>query len=179
MPRVVTVVVVVVVALAVSAGLALFAIVPKYKRLNALGERSALLDHALAEREQLLDTIQAQEDILNEQVNERLLQFLPKTGNLPQLMALLYDIGVREGVGISEIGFEESSALSSPVMASGAVAGLVVSLEINGSYESLRSFFGALEQSIRLIDAENFKLAPHETGVVMQASGKLTTYYRK
>ena len=161
-------------------GLRLVGVVAQWRQLE---ERLGLLDAAIYERETLLtkaDEITAattgREDV------RRLGALFPRDQELPTLIALVGGLASARGVILEEITFPQTESGSVTFAAAQPRAAPYQTFKINltasASYQSLKSFLGALDGAPRLIDTRRFSIVPEERGGLVKFQALLNAYYQ-
>lgn len=127
-----------------------------------LGVAQAKLDETIKLKEGLPEMSRKYDDLISEA--DRISQAVPKNERLPDLLVLLEALSSQNGLILEGITFDssangsiEASLLGVPSVVDDGNSGsdakiLDVDLSLNGSQNSLKSFLGAVEQSLRIMD---------------------------
>lgn len=99
---------------------------------------------------------------------------LPTNPGLPQLWAMVENIGTASGVSINSVGSTATSDAEAP--AGSAVQQLPITISAQGSYAAIQSFLSNIELSTRPLRVTNVALSG--TNNSMQATLTVTTYYQ-
>lgn len=99
---------------------------------------------------------------------------LPTKPSLPQLWAMMENIGNSSGVGISPVSSASPSDAEAP--AGGGVQQLPITVSAQGSYTAIQSFLANMELSSRPLRVTNVAISG--TNNQIQATMTVTTYYQ-
>lgn len=158
-------------------------VLPRAGDWRAIRERIVQVEAAVEERENLLRAAEAIEAnfslILKNQ--ERVKTLLPSREDPAGSLSMLSGIAAAHGVILEEVGFlkEDKAVAASPEAPPEAFRAFSLSIRASGGYQALRSFLGALAESLRLVDIRTIALAPQESGSdLLSMKAELTTYYK-
>lgn len=158
---------------------------PKLKDRGAIRTRITQVEAAVKEREELLQAAEALEVDLSGTIKnqERITTFLPSQKDTAGSLSMLSNIAAAHGVMLDEIRFlseeKTGSVPSAAEPAAEAFRTFPLSIRVNGSYQALHSFLGALTESLRLTDVRSMTLAPQESGSdILTMEAELVTYYK-
>lgn len=99
---------------------------------------------------------------------------LPTKPGLPELWAMLENIGTNSGVSTSAVGSTQTSDNEAP--AGAPVQQLPVTVTVQGSYAAIQTYLQNIELSARPLRVTNVTLSG--TNNVIQANLTITTYYQ-
>ncbi len=174
--HVVAAVVVCVVILGFSA---LVVIVPKVNELREVGlagreTRQATLENLNAEL-RALTTAQARFNQISQEQFALLEAALPKEKDIPQLIVDIPAFINLQGFGVGQIDTSETTFVPRVADASSTIRRVDVTVTVAGieTYEKLKSFLVAVEDSLRLMDVTSVSYRPGTTSYGFV----LTTYY--
>jgi Tfp pilus assembly protein PilO len=110
---------------------------------------------------------------LNQQA-DRIQVALPSRAQIPEVLVQLSSLTAQNGLVLRNISFSTKENTSG-----GAYSPVVISLQLAGNYEALKTFLVALEQNLRIFDVEflNFSV-PREPGRVPEFGLSIVTYYQ-
>lgn len=167
--------------LSVAGGLTAAVVLPRAGDWRAIRARIVQVEAAIVERENLLRAAEAIEAnfslILKNQ--ERVQTLLPSRKDPAGSLSMLSGIAAAHGVILEEVGFLTEDKTAVPEAPPEAFRAFSLSIRASGSYQSLRSFLGALAKSLRLVDVRTITLAPQESGSdLLSMKAELATYYK-
>jgi Tfp pilus assembly protein PilO len=160
-------------SLLVAFGLFLFWtwILPNYDAISSFKPVIEAKELKLVEREQIVNRLRAlsQEYDLRQEGITRLNYIVPLDKSQASIVASLEDISSRSGMLLSKISLSES----------GEGHGVLISLELNGSYLSFVNFLQQIEKNIRLMDVNSFDVASSEdpNSNLLSFKVKINTYF--
>lgn len=163
--------------------LALFAL-PSLNRWRAGVERIGQLEEAIRGRERVL----AQDKAFQERraevlaLQQSIASFLPSRRDPEGIINMLTVSAGSRGVVLEEVVFpvEETSG-SAPFMeaaSGGPPQPFRVMLKASGSYQALKTFFGSLAASARLLDIRRLAVRAEEGSDLLRADAEFFAYYR-
>lgn len=152
--------------------------------LRALNEE---LNSLIENRDFLLDTINR----ISKTDLARTDEALPKDRRAAQLLAFFESLSGKSGLVLKSIELSEKIEVKaespgqprpgvgiSPAKPSGLVREFPITINMLGTYESFKSFLGALETSLRVVDVDNLNFSVTGTADLFSFSLKLKTYYQ-
>lgn len=168
----------------VAAALASLLVVPSLNRWRAGAERLEQLAEAIAGRERILLEDRAFQERLAEvsAFQESVAAFLPSEKDPEGIINLMTGSAGSRGVVLEEVSFpvEETPAAVSfgGALAAAPPQSFRVVLKASGSYQALRTFFGALAESARLLDIRSLTVRAEEGSDLLRAEAEFFAYYR-
>lgn len=147
-------------------------------------EMSALRT-ALNERKQLLETRTAilatagqeyskYQAAISGDTGQNFIQLVPVKKNTAELVSAMQDIAQNSGVQLTQVQIAEAKGKEGDPYKT-----LSLSLEMSGSYPSLRSFLGSLEQYVRILNVGSIQISADKTTGQLRYSVKADSYFLK
>jgi Tfp pilus assembly protein PilO len=161
---------------------------PEYESINQLRGQLVAKQDFFNQQKQILDNIR---DVLTKYQGVAALQdtvslALPNEQQIPALFAQTSAIARATGITLNSMSLTArpprdnqptlGSAQEFPVIRIGTIK---VDLNLSGSYEAFKNFMRTIETNIRIMDVEQFDIAPSKTREADQFSVTLNTYYQE
>ena len=168
---------------------------PTWEEFQALRKTNADLENLSAE----LDGLISNRDIMLQKINsvskenlERIEKTLPKTAQITDFLTFLEELAGKYSLEL-RASYESASEARGKILSNqplpaaaislpggaDAIQELAGSINISGSYETLRSFLADLERNLRITDINSIAFgSPPETKQQFQFSLNLKSYYK-
>ncbi|OHA00689.1 MAG: hypothetical protein A3C07_00510 [Candidatus Sungbacteria bacterium RIFCSPHIGHO2_02_FULL_47_11] len=158
--------------------------------IDSLEAMSAELDELVKKRDILFDSVNA----LPRNQLAQISQAVPLGTQSSELLVVLETLAADHNVALKSIDIAVSSAPATPQLVAigqpvpgglspaslfdDSIRELPITLNLTGSYESLKNFLRDLEQSIRIIDVVDISFGSVEKGGLINFSVRAKTYYQ-
>ncbi|MBI2052052.1 MAG: type 4a pilus biogenesis protein PilO [Candidatus Sungbacteria bacterium] len=150
----------------VAAGLALMVwlvTIPVWTEISELRKEVSLKKKSIELERQVIEKLNAINQVLDSQKSnvERLEQAIPSSEFKPEMISIMENLASQNGLNLSKIdvksAMDDTSARtpgSRPVISSGKEMTKTLTVDVNssGNYNSFKSWLGAVEKSLRLMD---------------------------
>lgn len=130
-------------------------------------ERTAILTNADQEYTKYQTTISGD-------AGRNFIQLVPVKKNTAELVSAMEDIARSSGVQLTQVKIAETKGKEGDPYRT-----LSLSLEMSGSYPSLRSFLGSLEQYVRILNVGSILVSTDETTGQLAFTVKADSYFLK
>lgn len=139
-------------------------VVGRFQQTGALREALAERQALVAERQQALENFTRELDRFQTQLSgddkDKFAAIVPEKKSTAELLSALDAIANSTGVRLLEANISELKSRRRGT--STTTKTLVLSLDLEGRYESFRAFLGQLERSVRLLDVQSLDVAEGE-----------------
>ena len=143
------------------------------------------LRSALSERQKLLDARTAiftnagleytkYQAAISGDLGRNFIQLVPVKKNTAELVSAIQDIAQSSGVQLAQVQIGEAKGKEGDQYKT-----LSLSLEMSGSYPSLRSFLNNLEQYVRILNVESIQVSADRVTGELRYSVKADSYFLK
>lgn len=153
---------------------------PAYNKVSLLQKEIKNQDDLIKERQEIMAKVSQLKEIYEERKTEisRVYYVLPLEKDVPNLIVQFEALAAENGLILEKIDFVEKTAKKTVV----DYNALGISASLTGSYQSFKSFLGALEYNIRLADLRSVDFSVQQglvTGVsTFNFSITLDVYYQ-
>lgn len=177
------------------AGVGFWLLKPGFSELKNLRVGISTANEELARKETLLAKIKALEEKYEESKEkiEKMYQVLPLKPDIPGILVQLETLASENGLLLEKIGYtlpKEATKVFRPQTQDEAektkeqpllFKTVIINLQVAGSYEAFKSFLGALENNLRIMDVSGITLSAREKegSVSYSYNLNLSTYYQE
>lgn len=148
-------------------------------------QETSAMRSALSERQQLLDARNAiltnadqeytkYQAAISGDAGRNFIQLVPVKKNIAELVSAVQDIAQDSGVQLAQVQIAEVKGKDTDPYKT-----LSLSLEMSGSYPSLRSFLGGLEQYVRILNVGSIQVSSDRLTGQLRYSVKADSYFLK
>ena len=159
---------------------------PEYQGLKALQAKAAEYDDALNKAQELRatrDQLLSKRNTFSAADVSRLERALPDNVDNIRLVIDINNIAARHGmslrgIGVGDVSDSSSSRSALAVGSSGdSVGSVTVNFSLSANYDTFLAFLHDLEHSLRIVDVESVDLSASKTGVGLEYSLSIRTYW--